>query len=94
VLGGTGDSVQCGWEGQTFGADHPDQDPGRPRGGGAAQTRYGNGVGWVRPPRVQISTSKTTANRLTTQTQTPEGPEGAAQRKRAAGRERERERND
>ena len=36
VLGGTGDSVQCGWEGQTFGADHPD--PTRPRGGGAVQT--------------------------------------------------------
>ena len=36
MLGGTGDSVQCGWEGQTFGADHPD--PTRPRGGGAVQT--------------------------------------------------------
>ena len=32
MLGGTGDNVQCGWEGQTFGADHH-PDPTRPRGG-------------------------------------------------------------
>ena len=41
MLGGTGDSVQCGWEGQTFGADHPEQTtqtPHGPEGGGAVRT--------------------------------------------------------
>ena len=75
MLGGTGDSVQCGWEGQTFGADHPD--PTRPRGGGAVQTHcrlsrasreqtpYGNWVGG--------------------NDHYPRGPEGVAQCKRTAG---------
>ena len=61
MLGGTGDNVQCGWEGQTFGADHPEQTTQTrhgPEGGGAVrthcrlsrasrqQTPYGNGV-WL-----------------------------------------------
>ena len=67
MLGGTGDSVQCGWEGQTFGADHPD--PTRPEGVAQCKRTAGSAEPAASRPRMVIGWGGQT-------TQTPEGPEG------------------
>jgi hypothetical protein len=58
VLGGTGDSVQCGWEGQTFGADHPD--PTRPEGVAQCKRTAGSAEPAASRPRMVIGWGGTT----------------------------------